>query len=308
MSDLRELLFATQKPEEVVATVDRRKVPLREPWISFDDAVAARRAGREGEAAKALRRVLKTGREIRPWLWALNGLRSLGTPPAELWAGTVFGVVVEVPMPGGLDTMAAYSDGSARYINHAGKIIVWDMPAPSVLHPQFAALFPAAVELSRDWPPGRPERPEANQVGIAILSSDGPLFSMAPLAQDGVSGPAGPVFAAASQLLAALVAAAEQGAPAPAPEDPDRETLRYGRGDERWQALGRIMQRGPQVSYDDLLVIVECLPGAEGPLKLLILTLLGKLGAGAVAALRASASGHPNPEVRAQAGVLLDGI
>src|SRR5437016_2006439 len=120
MADMRELHFATQEPEEVVVSLDREKGTLQEPWRSFDEAVAARRAGREGEAAKALRRVLKTGREVRAWLWALNGLRALGVPPSELWTETVFGVVVEVPMAGSLDTLAAYSDGSARYINQSG--------------------------------------------------------------------------------------------------------------------------------------------------------------------------------------------
>src|SRR5579864_7316994 len=38
----------------------------------------------------------------------------------------IFGVITEVDLPGGLDVLAAYSDGTARYINHSEKLLVWE--------------------------------------------------------------------------------------------------------------------------------------------------------------------------------------
>jgi hypothetical protein len=42
------------------------------------------------------------------------------------------GVVLEVPSGGAYDTLAAYADGSARYLNFSGKAIFWDAPDPKV--------------------------------------------------------------------------------------------------------------------------------------------------------------------------------
>src|SRR3954465_11435462 len=35
-------------------------------------------------------------------------------------------VIVEVALPDGLDVIAAFRDGTARYINHTGKLLVWE--------------------------------------------------------------------------------------------------------------------------------------------------------------------------------------
>lgn len=47
----------------------------------------------------------------------------------------LLGVIVEVPLPGGLDTLAAYSEGGVRYVNHSGRIAVVD-GAPSMAPPE----------------------------------------------------------------------------------------------------------------------------------------------------------------------------
>src|SRR5262249_34989661 len=38
----------------------------------------------------------------------------------------LIGVIIEVGMSDGLDVLAVYEDGTARYINHSGKMIIWD--------------------------------------------------------------------------------------------------------------------------------------------------------------------------------------
>ena len=38
----------------------------------------------------------------------------------------IFGVIIEVGLDEGLDVLAAYEDGCARYVNHSEKMIIWD--------------------------------------------------------------------------------------------------------------------------------------------------------------------------------------
>ena len=42
----------------------------------------------------------------------------------------LLGVIVEVSLPGGLDVLAAFKDGTARYINYAEKMLVWETQTP----------------------------------------------------------------------------------------------------------------------------------------------------------------------------------
>ncbi|ACC98425.1 hypothetical protein Emin_0870 [Elusimicrobium minutum Pei191] len=43
----------------------------------------------------------------------------------------ILGVIFEYHMPQGLDTLAVYADGSARYINYSGKLLFWEGVSPS---------------------------------------------------------------------------------------------------------------------------------------------------------------------------------
>jgi hypothetical protein len=54
-------------------------------------------------------------------------------------------VVLEVPSEGAYDTLAAYLEGSARYLNFSGKAIFWD-----ALDPKVKELCLAMVGLSFD--------------------------------------------------------------------------------------------------------------------------------------------------------------
>jgi hypothetical protein len=44
----------------------------------------------------------------------------------------VLGVILEMPSGGAYDTLAAYVDGTARYLNFSGKAIFWDAPDPGI--------------------------------------------------------------------------------------------------------------------------------------------------------------------------------
>lgn len=61
----------------------------------------------------------------------LADLRQTFFLPARLLPAAdapVHGVVLDVPLDNGLDTLAAYADGTARYINHSGRTIIWEVP------------------------------------------------------------------------------------------------------------------------------------------------------------------------------------
>src|ERR1043165_4156723 len=79
----------------------------------------------ETPSVSDLHRILKDEEaETRVKLLAHRLLRSAGQPQNDK---ELLGVIIEVGLDNGLDTLAAYQDGTARYINHAEKVIIWDM-------------------------------------------------------------------------------------------------------------------------------------------------------------------------------------
>jgi len=99
-----------------------------EPWARFSNAAARLdRRDRTG-AMEELRSILHlSGLESRHYLEAWCGLRDAGVAPAPDEAKHVYGIVLDVPVNSGLDTLAAYEDRRARYINFSGAVIVWDI-------------------------------------------------------------------------------------------------------------------------------------------------------------------------------------
>src|SRR5690242_14080880 len=62
-----------------------------------------------------------TTQEGRVRALAFNWLRQHGH---DVPRRVLLGAIVEVPLDGGLDTLAAFADGSVRYINQTGKMSV----------------------------------------------------------------------------------------------------------------------------------------------------------------------------------------
>ena len=142
--------------------------------------------------------------ETRSRILAANLLRSLGKPDD---GKHLFGVIVEVGMDEGLDTLAAYEDGTARYINYTGSMIVWENRTTES-DELIVDLFAAArnvVEQIGPWDAERLNRPKAGNVRLSFLVSDGLYFGEGPfedLANDPIGGP---VIAAATKLMQFLV-------------------------------------------------------------------------------------------------------
>lgn len=70
--------------------------------------------------------------ESRMRLTAAATLRAWGEPVTT--TEPMLGAVVEYPVETGVDYVAAYADGSARYLNYSGGAVIWDTPriAPAI--------------------------------------------------------------------------------------------------------------------------------------------------------------------------------
>jgi len=122
---IRQMLFASQSLKEQVSQMHLDGSPGAFQTIA--DASKLVEAGKKGEAVARLRRVLDLPQlETRIQLWVWSALRELGEKPDPKFALEVLGVIIEMPSGGGYDTLAAYIDGSARYLNFSGRAIFWD--------------------------------------------------------------------------------------------------------------------------------------------------------------------------------------
>ena len=142
--------------------------------------------------------------EARQQILAANLLRSLGKTSDDK---RLLGVIVEVGMEKGLDVLAAYEDGTARYINYSESMIVWDTRTQQS-DELVIDLFHAArnvVEHIGPWDRERLARPVNGDVRLSFLVTDGLYFGEGQfevLAQDPMGGP---VIAAATKLMQLLV-------------------------------------------------------------------------------------------------------
>ncbi len=145
--------------------------------------------------------------ESRVRILAFNHLRSrdLAVPPRQ-----ILGVVVEVPLDGGLDTLAAFVDGRLRYINHSEKVAIFES-TPATMKSEVEDLLQAsAAAVGKIGPWDKPRRPPpaAGNVRLTFLVSDGLYFGEGPFAAIQRDPIGGPVLMAASNLLMKIVGAA----------------------------------------------------------------------------------------------------
>lgn len=178
-----------------------------EPWRSFAQVSALTPEDRDA-AIRGLEGILALqGLESRHYLEAWTGLTSLGVPPSVGEAKHLYGVVLDMPARGGLDTLAAYEDLSARYLNFSGAAIIWEHPDSSLDDP-IRALMSAGGELLAKigpWDGPRPPLPK-DQARISLLTPSGLHFGQADprlLSRDAM---AAPVLRAGTVLMQALIA------------------------------------------------------------------------------------------------------
>jgi hypothetical protein len=144
--------------------------------------------------------------ESRVRMLACNRLRAAGRPVAPK---QLFGVIVEVPLQQGLDTLAAYADGRVRYLNQSGKVAIFEGGPPNVenLARELVAVSRKLVDAIGPWDKQRLPPPRTGNARLSFLVSDGLYFgeaSFQTLQRDAMGGP---VLAKAGQLLQASVEA-----------------------------------------------------------------------------------------------------
>ena len=131
---------------------------------------------------------------------AYNRLRAMG---AALPKKKLLGVIVEVPLPQGLDVLAAFSEGGVRYLNQSGKVVVFEGGSTPVaqLAKELIAVSQPIVDKIGPWEEERLPPPKPGNVRITFLVSDGLYFGEGPFKVLQSDGMAGPVLSKAAQLL-----------------------------------------------------------------------------------------------------------
>lgn len=179
-----------------------------EPWVHFEQArQCIGRQDTRGAIEALMTVVYQKNLESRQYLEAWQGLRELGIHPPPEMAKHLYGVIIEVDQPQGLDVLAAYTDYSARYINYTGKMTLWNTRAP-IMDSHIDQLLAAArdiLPLIGPWEGKRPGPPPKGQVRINLLTSSGLCFGQGSWEALSSDGRGGPLLGAAAQLLKTLV-------------------------------------------------------------------------------------------------------
>jgi hypothetical protein len=148
--------------------------------------------------------------ESRIKLLAFDVLRKNDQPIEEK---ELLGVIVEVGLDEGLDVLAAYLDGSARYINFTGKMILWDVPDKASAEIT-AQLFMAGLNIVHrigPWTNPRRGHPLKGMVRISFLVSDGLYFGEGPINVLFNDALAAPALSSATALMQYLTGKVEKG-------------------------------------------------------------------------------------------------
>jgi hypothetical protein len=142
--------------------------------------------------------------ESRVRALAFNALRAAGTSvPDKQYLGTI----IEVRLPEGLDTMAVFADGGARYINHSGKVVVAE-GSPSPFDDEISAVIEKSkpiVAAIGPWDKQRLPPPNEGYIRMTFIVSDGLYFGEGPMNAMRQEPLAAPLISAATRLLIRLV-------------------------------------------------------------------------------------------------------
>jgi hypothetical protein len=135
---------------------------------------------------------------------ACQKLRSLGLAPEPK---KLLGIIVEVPLGGGMDTLAGFSEGGVRYINQSGKIaVVEGVPEIAAKVQELFAVAQPTVDAIGPWTEPRKAPPSGGSMRVSFLVSDGLYFGEAPMSVLQRDPLAAPIIQRATELLLAVVA------------------------------------------------------------------------------------------------------
>lgn len=183
-----------------------------ELWYHIVGAFARYKAGRMLEAKTELRRVADMQSvDSLITLWAWNTLRAWGQLPDDDIAQKVLGVVMEVGLDRGMDVMAAYEDGTSRYVSKTGSMIVWDDHGD---HNNDLArkIVAAAQAIVNQLPASTAEAvTSTGKVQFSVLTVGGIRGIIAPMNElSRAASLLSPLFNASKELLISLIKTVEE--------------------------------------------------------------------------------------------------
>lgn len=215
LAAIRELLFADLDVAGVRRTFRRVEPSTADEADGPDSGAAllaladAVEAGDLAAVEGQLRMLVAGGPESRVRLQAWTLARAAGVASAGD-ARRVRGAIVEMGLDQGVDTVAAYEDGSARYLNQGGGGVFWEAAEPEGgdIRRAIGRLLEVAQAVADTTGPlegRRPGPPDRGATAIWLLTDGGTHLGMGPAEGLSTDGLGGPVIAAAVELMRALI-------------------------------------------------------------------------------------------------------
>ena len=207
-SPLRETFFGDFSLEELCAGTTG---PGEGHLAHFIEAKNALAANDTQTAIEQLQKVTEMpGLESRMYLAAWFHLDQLGIAPPPPVGQKVLGVILEIWMDQGLDILAAYDDGSARYVNYTGAAVIWDAPGKdAVIEERLRHLLAVGQSVAPRIGPWegkckRPTPPEFGVIRLNMLTPSGVHFGQGPYAALSADPMGGALINAGAALMQAL--------------------------------------------------------------------------------------------------------
>lgn len=192
-----------------------------DPIVSTPALVSAQAylaVGNIEEACSVLSDILGRSNEMSlVVLQAWRLMREMDRSPSIEWKDVVLGVVAEVGIDGGVDSLGVYPDQSVYYHNHAGSKIVWENGDGS-LESQIRKVLEAAIAIVPQvgiWNDQRLPAPSEGRMRLSILTPVGIHFGEGPLEALEQDLVARPLVRAATTLMVDLVELAKGEPPNP---------------------------------------------------------------------------------------------
>lgn len=191
-NQIYELLFC----DNIELYKNNHATPANYPWnILFAD---------KADLSELKKIIADQNSESRVKILAYNRLRQIGE---KIDKKELLGVIAEVGFDRGLDVLAAFGDGTARYINQSGKMIIWETvtkESTALINNLFEKSYNVVSKIG-PWHEKRRPQPKTGTVRITFLVSDGLYFGEGPtnvLFSDAMAGPA---LASAAELMKYLM-------------------------------------------------------------------------------------------------------
>lgn len=133
-------------------------------------------------------------------VFAYNKQIAKGHKPAKK---ELLAVIVEVGLDKGLDVLASFNNGTARYINQTGKMLIWETTDQKSNELTKDLFLKSQNLVNQIGPCDKPRKsyPKKDNVRITFLVSDGLYFGEAPTNELFNDRMASPILTVATKLM-----------------------------------------------------------------------------------------------------------